>query len=137
MWINWLILVHEYSILITLNNSCSELSLSLLGMYTDMKNYGSDHHLGARTEEKTRDFNIPKHYGFFMFLVPDIANWLNQLLFPTSASFLPPILEAGEILCSCGCQLCCCISRNMFAFLINGTDETGSSPSLTSSCLAH
>lgn len=97
-------------------------------MYTGMKNYGSARQLGARIEGKTRAFNIPKHYGFFMFLRTDIASWLSQLLFPTSDSLLPPILEVGKILCSCGCQLCYWISRNTFAFLIKGTDETWLQP---------
>ena len=99
-------------------------------MYTGMKNYGSARQLGARTEGKTRAFNIPKHYGFFMFLRTDIASWLSQLLFPTSDSLLPPILEVGKILCSYGCQLCYWISRNTFAFLIKGTDETWLQPFL-------
>lgn len=63
-----------------------------------------------------------------MFLRTDTASWLIQLLFPTSDSLLPPILEVGKILCSRGCQLCYWISRNTFAFLIKGTDETWLQP---------
>ena len=63
-----------------------------------------------------------------MFLRTDIAIWLSQLLFPISDSLLPPILEVGKILCSCGCQLRYWISRNTFAFLIKGTDETWLQP---------
>lgn len=52
-------------------------------------------------------------------------------------NLLPRILEAGNLLCSYGCQLCCWISRNMFAFLIKGTDASGSRPSPSSSCLEY
>lgn len=57
-----------------------------------MKN-GSVHHLGARTEGRTSDFNIPNTMTFLMFLLADRAKWLSRLLSPTSDSLLPPILE--------------------------------------------
>lgn len=135
MWVSWLILVHEYCILIALNNSRSELLLSLLWMCIDMKNYFNVHHLGARTKGRTRDSNIPHAVDFRTCLGPDTANGLSQQLLPTFDSLLPPILEAGKPLSYWGCQLCCWISRNVFVFLIEGTDATGSSPSPTSSCL--
>ena len=74
MWISWLILVHEYCILITLNNSRRELLSGLLWAYTDMKNYFSVHRLGAKPEGRTRDFNVPNTVGFVSFLVADTAS---------------------------------------------------------------
>lgn len=137
VWISWLILVHEYCILIAFNNSRSELLLSLPWMYRDMKNYFSVQHSGARSKGRTRDFNIPNTVDFLTFLVADLTNGLSQQLLATFDSLLPPILGAGKLLCSCGCQLCCWISRNMFIFPIEGADETGSRPSPTFSYREH
>lgn len=83
VWISWLILVHEYCILIAFNNSRSELLLSLPWMYTDMKNYFSVHHSGARSKGRTRDFNIPNTVDFLTFLAADLTNGLSQQLLAT------------------------------------------------------
>lgn len=88
-------------------------------------------------ELKDERFRYSKTLRLFRCSPADRAPWLSQLLFPASDSRLPRVLKAGKLLRSCGCQLCCWISRNMFAFLIKGTNRTGSSPSPASSCPEH